>query len=86
MHDNSNVSDFKSRGSWFDPREWQVLKIHPSYLGQVVFWVLWQSKSELYKGSDSEQLKVDWLQSLKQMFINESYHILVASLTLMALF
>ena len=28
---------------------------------------------------------VDWLQSLKQFFINVSYHILVASLTLMAL-
>ena len=29
---------------------------------------------------------VDWLQSLKQFFINVSYHIHVASLTLMALF
>ena len=29
---------------------------------------------------------VDWLQSLKQFFINVSYYILVASLTLMALF
>ena len=29
---------------------------------------------------------VDWLQSLKQFFINVSYDILVASLTLMALF
>ena len=29
--------------------------------------------------------EVDWLQSLKQFFINVSYHILVASLTLMAL-
>ena len=29
---------------------------------------------------------VDWLQSLKQFFINVSYSILVASLTLMALF
>ena len=28
---------------------------------------------------------VDWLNSLKQFFINVSYHILVASLTLMAL-
>ena len=26
---------------------------------------------------------LDWLQSLKQFFINVSYHILVASLTLM---
>ena len=29
---------------------------------------------------------LDWLQYLKQFFINVSYHILVASLTLMALF
>ena len=29
---------------------------------------------------------VDWLQSLKQFFINVSYHRLVASLTLMASF
>ena len=28
---------------------------------------------------------IDWLQALKQFFINVSYHILVASLTLMAL-
>ena len=31
-------------------------------------------------------LQLDWLQSLKQFFINVSHHILVASLTLMALF
>ena len=31
-------------------------------------------------------IQVDWLQSLKQFFINVSYHILVANLTLMALF
>ena len=30
--------------------------------------------------------KVDWPQSLKQFFIDVSYNILVASLTLMALF
>ena len=30
--------------------------------------------------------QLDWLQSFKQVFINVSYHILVASLTLMALF
>ena len=29
---------------------------------------------------------LDWLQSIKQIFINVSYNILVASLTLMALF
>ena len=29
---------------------------------------------------------LDWLQSLKQYFINVSYHILVTSLTMMALF
>ena len=31
------------------------------------------------------QALVDWLQSLKQFFISKSYHILVASLTLMTL-
>ena len=30
-------------------------------------------------------LYLDWLQSLKQFFINVPYHLLVASLTLMAL-
>ena len=30
-------------------------------------------------------IDLDWLQSLKQMLINVSYHILVASLSLMAL-
>ena len=30
-------------------------------------------------------VNLDWLQSLKQFFINVPYHILVASLTLMAL-
>ena len=29
---------------------------------------------------------VDWLQYLKQFFINVSYHILVASLTVMTFF
>ena len=29
---------------------------------------------------------IDWLRSLKQFFINVSYHILAASLTLMALY
>ena len=38
-------------------------------------------QSIVVKGVD-----IDWLQSLKQFFINVSYHILVASLTLMALF
>ena len=41
---------------------------------------------EAHKISYSYFLKeVDWLQSLKQFFIKVSYHILVASLTLMAL-
>ena len=34
----------------------------------------------------SVEKKLDWLQSLKQFFNNVSYHILVTSLTLMALF
>ena len=40
-------------------------------------------KGELIK---QVRIIVDWLQSLKHFFINVSYHILVASLTLMALF
>ena len=36
--------------------------------------------------TDQSSLSIDWLQSLKQFFMNVSYHILVASLTLMALF
>ena len=34
----------------------------------------------------SKDTHLDWLQSLKQFFINVSHHILVASLTLMTLF
>ena len=34
----------------------------------------------------SRGLLLDWLQSFKQFFINVSYHILVASLTLMTFF
>ena len=51
---------------------------------------------QLYAGTTSEFLipcgdrnghvGIDCLQSLKHFFINVSYHILVASLTLMALF
>ena len=37
-------------------------------------------------GKTSQMYRLDWLQSLKQFFINVSYHIFVASLTLMALF
>ena len=33
-----------------------------------------------------QYFQLDWLQSLKQLLINGSYHILAASLTLMALF
>ena len=31
-------------------------------------------------------IQLDWFQSLKQIFIIVSYHIIIASLTLMALF
>ena len=41
--------------------------------------------SSCYFGENKSD-QVDWLQSLKQFFINVSYHILVASLTLVALF
>ena len=36
------------------------------------------------KAYSNLQANLDWLQSLKQFYINVSYHILVASLTLMA--
>ena len=47
-------------------------------------WVL----SYTYVYSDKKEIEgtLDWLQSLKPFFINVPYHILVASLTLMALF
>ena len=40
----------------------------------------------IYDLLDPLPIDVDWFQSLKQFFIKVSYHILVASLTLMALF
>ena len=49
------------------------------YLLVTLFLTL-NSKQELDLLVD---LSVDWLQSLKQFFINVSYHILVASLTMM---
>ena len=45
----------------------------------------WLTKM-LHEAFWSFEMIVDWLQSLKQFFINVPYHILVASLTLMALF
>ena len=48
-----------------------------------------RTNSENVMSLDKENISwtlVDWLQSLKQFFINVSNHILVASLTLMALF
>ena len=39
-----------------------------------------------FKDWSQSSFGVDWLQSFKQFFINASYHILVANLTLMALF
>ena len=53
-------------------------------LVKVIETRYFQVKSLNDFGSLSFQL--DWLQSIKQFFINVSYHILVASLTLMALF
>ena len=41
---------------------------------------------DLYCFQNAIYLALDLLQSLKQFFINVPYHILVASLTLMALF
>ena len=45
-----------------------------------MLWVL------IGNASKSTTTSVDWLQSLNNFFINVPYHILVASLTLMALF
>ena len=47
-----------------------------------------KEKCTIYVGKDMVTMHylIDWLQSLKQFFIKMSYHILVASLTLMALF
>ena len=36
------------------------------------------------KAYNNLQANLDWLQSLKQFYINVSYHIIVATLTLMA--
>ena len=46
--------------------------------------ILFQNKGEIRK-KNYVHLILDWLQSLKQFFINVLYHTLVASLTLMAL-
>ena len=43
-------------------------------------------KNEYYLIHRFKPLFLDWLQPLKQLFINVSYHILVTCLTLMALF
>ena len=44
----------------------------------------WKSHATAHNNK-YEKDNLDWLQSLKHFFINVSYHILVASLTLMAL-
>ena len=46
---------------------------------QIIFFILRSMGKELCT------VVVDWLQSFKHLFINVSYHILVASQTLMAL-
>ena len=52
----------------------------------VVLWIL-VTIANVYILKFPEICQIlDWLQSLKQFFINASFHILVASLTLMALF
>ena len=44
-----------------------------------------QAKKQMQRKENIAR-SADWLQSLKQFFIHVSYHILVANLTLMALF
>ena len=62
----------------------------PSCYAFVVICRLFQnfnfSKNSFRNTIRVSDLGLDWLQSLKQFFINVSYNILVASLTLMALF
>ena len=62
------------------------IQIRPNILSGLI-WV-----QTVFRGYQRQRVncniavELDWLQSLKQFFINVSYHILVASLTLMALF
>ena len=63
------------------------------FLSKTIFWehILWNGldpdlRSGLTFRSGCRGDELDWLQSLKQFFINVSYQILVASLTLKALF
>ena len=46
----------------------------------------WHMDVTSFDLNDFAAAEVDWLQSLKYFFINVSYHIPLASLTLMALF
>ena len=56
--------------------------IRHAYPYFAVYRLLVRLTDHTFVAVDSD---IDWLQSLKQFFINVSYHILVASLTLMAL-
>ena len=47
-------------------------------------YFLWKLESRTHYSESGKTL--DWLQSLKQFFVKVSYHILEASLTLVALF
>ena len=63
-------------------------------MGQACFSMDQTNLCNLGRGSLKDHLfqigsvvyLIDWLQSLKQFFINVSFHILIGSLTLMALF
>ena len=61
------------------------------YAKDMQWWeITWYSRSSWDMTAPQENIpysqNIDWLQSLKQFFINMAYNILVASLTLMALF
>ena len=62
-----------------------VLKV-PGAKGDKVKCELQVASCKLRVAKANIISQLDWLQSLKLFFINVSYHILLASLTLMALF
>ena len=60
-------------------------RFHSSFLSVKLFFFLSISLNICFECSKSHcEYLLDWLQSLKQFFINVLFHILVASLTLMA--
>ena len=92
---SSKDTPIKLEISLKSPLRFSELDCNPENVKQTLIFLIYptpafkllqkSSMPKLYLTSDVH-LKLDWLQSLKQFFINVSYHILVASLTLMAMF